>query len=80
MIMADNRLKPFEGDFVLQRGNPGSFVNNNMEGLSAYKEIRRKRIIESSNIEINNLKNDVTALKNDITQIKELLLKAIENK
>lgn len=77
----DKRAKPFEGDFVVQRGNPGSFVNNNMEGLMAYKEIRKKRLVESTESnEINNLKSDVDSLKNDMSQIKDLLLKVLENK
>ena len=77
----DKREKVFDGDFVVQRGNPGSFVNNNIESLIAYKEMRRQRLLESvESSEINNLKSDVNSLKNDISQIKDLLLKVLENK
>jgi hypothetical protein len=77
-----DKRKPFDGDFVVQRGNPGSFVNNNIDGLLAYKEMRNRKLSETSNKsdEINNIRDEVNIIKNDILQIKDLLIKVLESK
>lgn len=76
-----DKRKILDDDFVQQRGNPGSFVNRDIDGLLAYKESRMKRMLEADKInEINNLKEDVKSLKDDISSIKELLTKVLENK
>lgn len=76
-----DKRKVLEDEFVQQRGNPGAFVNRDIDGLLAYKEARQKRMLEASKInEINNLKEEIDTIKSDISSIKDLLTKALENK
>ena len=79
-----DKRKVLEDNFVFQRGNPGAVVNRDIDGLLAYKEARRKRLLEETNKpdinEINSIKEEVSSLKNDISQIKSLLEKVLENK
>jgi hypothetical protein len=73
-----DKRKVLDDEFVQQRGNPGAFVNRDIDGLLAYKEARQKRMLEAS--EINNLKEEIDSIKSDISSIKDLLTKALENK
>ena len=70
-----------DDQFVIQRGNPGSIVNRDMNALEEYKNIRNKRYEEQrATSEINNIKEEVNNLKSDISQIKDLLIKVLETK
>jgi len=58
--------------FERLKTNPGAVINNDRNGLEAYRKAKKK------NAEIDILKKDVDIIKGDIDEIKGLLFKIAE--
>ena len=69
-----------EKAYVIQKNNPGAYLNVDMKGLNLYKQKRNMILNKQDDSEINNLKEQVTSLQNEINDLKALLIKALESK
>lgn len=69
-----------EKTYVIQKNNPGAYLNIDMKGLNLYKQNRNKILNKQDDGEINNLKQQVTTLQSEIQELKALLIKALESK
>lgn len=58
-------------DFVRLDGNPGALINKDNDGLSAYKQAKRRALMQKE--EINTLKDEVSQLKDLVNQLLEKL-------
>ena len=67
--------------FVRQQDNPGALLNIDSEGLTNYRETRRKILESQSKLDqINNINKELDELKSEFSEIKQLLMKVLESK